>query len=167
MAELLRTRKGRTSKKKERERKSQESHSRFSKSMLTPTCRVLDVEVSISDEVTPLITHTNINHLAFFFFFCFVIQKSCAGDYAPPRWYRSWTESSGMAQCRWQNQSKAADFERTLQILRNFCHTQNGFLHSYTYEVFLCVPQNPDSDLFLHKGPIVCYTVARVIFMLT
>lgn len=70
MAELLRTRKGRTSKKKERERKSQESHSRFSKSMLTPTCRVLDVEVSISDEVTPLITHTNINHLAFFFSFC-------------------------------------------------------------------------------------------------
>lgn len=79
--------------------------------MLTPACRVLDVEASISDEVTPLITHTNINHLAFFFFFFrFVIQKSCAGDHAPPRWHRSWTESSGMAQCRWRNQSKAADF---------------------------------------------------------
>lgn len=132
MAELLRTRKGRTSKKKERERKSQESHSRFSKSMLTPTCRVLDVEVSISDEVTPLITHTNINHLAFFFFFFrFVIQKSCAGDYAPPRWYRSWTESSGMAQCRWQNQSKAADFWKDPP------NTEKLLLHSKRSPAFL------------------------------
>lgn len=44
-------------------------------------------------------THTQMNHLAFFFF---LIQKSCAGDCAPSCWYRSWMESSGMAQCRCQ-----------------------------------------------------------------
>lgn len=33
--------------------------------------------------------NTQRNHLAFFFF---LTQKSCAGDHAPSRWYRSWME---------------------------------------------------------------------------
>ena len=79
------------------------------------------------------------NHLAFA---CFVIQKSCAGDHAPPppRWYRSQTESSGMAQCRWWNQSKAADFWEDPPNTENFCCTQNGLLHFSIYEVFLWCP---------------------------
>lgn len=83
-------------------------------------------------------------------------------DTDPEQNHQEWHSAGGEIKVR------PRIFERTLQILRNFCCTQNGLLRSCTYEKdFLDVPQNPDSDLFLQKGPIVCYTVARVIFMLT
>lgn len=94
-------------------------------------------------------THTQMNHLAFFFF---LIQKSCAGDCAPSCWYRSWMESSGMAQCRCQNQSKAAEFQEDLPNTENLCCTQMVSWISYLWEGLLIdVPQNPDSDLFPPK----------------
>ena len=68
-------------------------------------------------------THKWITWLFFFFFF-FSIQKSCAGDRAPSCWYRSWMESSGMAQCRCQNQSKAAEFWEDPPNTENLCCTQ-------------------------------------------
>ena len=77
---------------------------------------------SIYDTHTHTHTHTQMNHLAFFFFF--LIQKSCAGDRAPSCWYRSWMESSGMAQCRCQNQSKAAEFWEDPPNTENLCCTQ-------------------------------------------
>lgn len=39
-----------------------------------------------------------------------------------------------MAQCRWQNQSKAADFWEDPPNTENFCCTQNGLLDFYIYE---------------------------------
>ena len=68
-------------------------------------------------------THTHTNESPGFFFF-FLIQKSCAGDRAPSCWYRSWMESSGMAQCRCQNQSKAAEFWEDPPNTENLCCTQ-------------------------------------------
>lgn len=124
-------RKGRTPKETETVRK--ESHSRFSKSMLTPTCRVLDTEI-----VRIWWSHSTYNTYKHespgFFFFPFCNPVELCWDYAPSRWYRSWTESSGMAQCRWQNQSKAADFWEDPPNTENFGCTQNGLLDFYIYE---------------------------------
>lgn len=39
-----------------------------------------------------------------------------------------------MAQCRWQNQSKAAEFWEDPPNTENFCCTQNGLLDFYIYE---------------------------------
>ena len=68
-------------------------------------------------------THTHTNESPGFFFF-FLIQKSCAGDRAPSCWYRSWMESSGMAQCRCQNRSKAMEFWEDPPITENMCCPQ-------------------------------------------
>lgn len=68
-------------------------------------------------------THTH-KWITWLFFFFFSIQKSCAGDRAPSCWYRSWMESSGMAQCRCQNQSKAAEFWEDPPNTENLCCTQ-------------------------------------------
>ena len=66
-------------------------------------------------------THT---HKWITWLFFFLIQKSCAGDRAPSCWYRSWMESSGMAQCRCQNQSKAMEFWEGPPITENLCCPQ-------------------------------------------
>lgn len=68
--------------------------------------------------------HTQIDDLAFCCCRFVLIQKSCAGDRAPSCWYRSWMESSGMAQCRCQNQSKAAQFWEDPPNTENLCCTQ-------------------------------------------
>lgn len=108
-------------------------------------------------------THTQMNHLAFFFF-SFLIQKSCAGDRAPSCWYRSWMESSGMAQCRCQNQSKAAEFWEDPPNTENLCCTSCGLLDFYIYEkgFLLMSPRIQTQTYSSKKVQFCCYIVARV-----
>lgn len=104
------------------------------------------------------LSHTYINKspgFSFLFFF-FLIQKSCAGDHAPflliqvlNGIIRNGTVQVSKIKVRPQN------FERTLQILRTCVALKWSPGFFYLWEGLLIdVPQNPDSDLFLQKGPI-------------
>lgn len=84
-------------------------------------------------------------------------------DTDPERNHQEWHSAGGKIKVR------PRIFERTLQILRiYFCCTQMvSWISLFMRRASFDVPQNPDSDLFLQKGPTVCYTVAMFIFMLT
>lgn len=83
-------------------------------------------------------------------------------DKDPERNHQEWHSAGGKIKVR------PRIFERTLQILRTSVALKTvSWISIFMRRVSFDVPQNPDSDLFLQKGPIVCYTVARVIFMLT
>lgn len=99
-------------------------------------------------------THKWITWLFFFFFFqsrrvvLGIVPRPADTD---PEWnHQEWHSAGVKIKVRPQN------FERTLQILRTCVALKwsPGFL--YLWEGLLIdVPQNPDSDLFLQKGPIV------------
>lgn len=68
-----------------------------------------------------------------------------------PEWnHQEWHSAGVKIKVRPQN------FERTLQILRTCVALKwsPGFLYLWE-RLLIDVPQNPDSDLFLQKGPIV------------
>lgn len=69
-----------------------------------------------------------------------------------------------MAQCRCQNQSKAAEFWEDPRNTENSCCTQMvSWISTFMRRVSYCCPQNPDSDLFFQKKVQWCsYIVARV-----
>lgn len=99
------------------------------------------------------------------FLFCFVYnpEELCWG-LCPAPLIRSWIESSGMAQCRCQNQSKAAEFWEDLPNTENFGCTQNGLLDFYIcdkgFVLMSCRIQT--QTCFSKKVQLCCYIVARV-----
>lgn len=83
-------------------------------------------------------------------------------DTDPKQKHQEWHSAGGKIKVRPQI------FERTLQILRTSVALKMvSWISIFMRRASFDVPQNPDSDLFLQKGPIVCYMVARLIFMLT
>lgn len=82
-------------------------------------------------------------------------------DTDPERNHSEWHSAGGEIKVR------PRIFERTLQILRTSVALKMVSCISIFRRSSFDVPQNPDSDMFLQKGPTACYTVARAIFMPT
>lgn len=132
--------------------------------MLTPTFRRAEYKNLLQYLMKSLhLWHTHTNESPGLFV-CFQSRRVVLGTVPHPTdTDRSWIESSGMAQFRCQNQSKAAEFwedppnTETCVALK----WSPGFLHLWE-GLLIDVPQNPDSDLFLKKVQLCCYIVAKI-----